>query len=56
MSKKNTEGVKSKLVSWAQLAFLLPLKWEDNIREWTGVEFDKPQRAEENRENAEKWL
>ena len=27
-------------------------KWEDNIREWTGVEFAKSQRVVENRE---KW-
>ena len=27
-------------------------KWEDNIREWTGLEFCKSQRAVENRE---KW-
>ena len=27
-------------------------RWEDNIREWTGLEFDKSQRAVENRE---KW-
>ena len=27
-------------------------RWEDNIREWTGLEFDKSQRAKENRE---KW-
>ena len=27
-------------------------RWEDNIREWTGLEFAKPQRAVENRE---KW-
>ena len=27
-------------------------RWEDNIREWTGVEFAKSQRAVENRE---KW-
>ena len=26
--------------------------WEDNIKEWTGLEFDKTQRAGENRE---KW-
>ena len=26
-------------------------KWEDNIREWTGLEFGKSQRALENREN-----
>ena len=25
--------------------------WEDNIREWTGLEFAKSQRAVENREN-----
>ena len=27
-------------------------KWEDNIREWTGLEFAKSQRAVEN---MEKW-
>ena len=27
-------------------------KWEDNIREWTGLEFTKSQTAVENRE---KW-
>ena len=27
-------------------------RWEDNIREWTGLEFDKSQRVVENRE---KW-
>ena len=27
-------------------------RWEDNIREWTGLEFGKSQMAEENRE---KW-
>ena len=26
-------------------------KWEDNIREWTGLEFAKSQRVVENREN-----
>ena len=26
--------------------------WEENIREWTGLEFGKPQRAVQNRE---KW-
>ena len=31
-------------------------RWEDNIREWTGAEFDKSQRAVENRENGENWL
>ena len=25
-------------------------RWEDNIREWTGLEFDKSLRAAENRE------
>ena len=25
-------------------------RWEDNIREWTGLEFAKSQRAVENRE------
>ena len=27
-------------------------RWEDNIREWTGLDFGKSQKAEENRE---KW-
>ena len=27
-------------------------RWEDNIREWTGLEFAKTQRAVENRD---KW-
>ena len=31
-------------------------KWKDNIREWTGLEFDKSQRAVENRKNGENWL
>ena len=30
--------------------------WEDNIREWTGLEFAKSQRAVENRENRGNWL
>ena len=29
-------------------------RWEDNIREWTGLEFGKSQRAVENREKMEK--
>ena len=28
----------------------------DNIREWTGLEFGKFQRAVENREDGENWL
>ena len=31
-------------------------RWEDNIREWTGPEFAKSQRAVENRENGGNWL
>ena len=31
-------------------------KWEDNIREWTGLEFAKSHRTEENRENGGNWL
>ena len=32
--------------------------WEDNIREWTGLEFAKSQKAAENRrrKNGENWL
>ena len=29
-------------------------RWEENIREWTGLEFGKSQRAVENREKVEK--
>ena len=32
-------------------------RWEDNIKEWTGLEFAKSQKAVENREkNGENWL
>ena len=31
-------------------------RWEDNIREWTGLEFGTSQRAVENRENGENLL
>ena len=32
------------------------MRWEDNIREWTGVEFAKCKRAVENRENWRKLV
>ena len=31
-------------------------RWEDNTREWTGLEFAKSQRAVQNRENGGNWL
>ena len=31
-------------------------RWEDNIREWTGLEFAKSQRAVENRETWRKLV
>ena len=31
-------------------------RWKGNIKEWTGLEFAKSQRAVENRENWKKWL
>ena len=31
-------------------------RWEDNIRDWTGLEFAKSQRAVENREKLEKTV
>ena len=31
-------------------------RWEDNIREWTGLEFAKSQRAVENREKLRKLV
>ena len=32
------------------------MRWEDNIREWTGLEVGMSQRAVENREEWRKWL
>ena len=32
------------------------MRWEDNIRQWTGLEFAISQRAVENRENGGNWL
>ena len=31
-------------------------RWKDNIREWTGLEFGRSQRAVENRKNGGNWL
>ena len=31
-------------------------RWEDNIREWTGLEFGKSQRSVGNKENGGNWL
>ena len=31
-------------------------RWEDNIREWTGLEFGKSKRAVENREKMEELV
>ena len=31
-------------------------RWENNIKEWTSLEFGKSQRAVENGENGENWL
>ena len=31
-------------------------RWEDNIREWTGLEFGKSQRAVENRDTWRKLV
>ena len=31
-------------------------RWEDNIREWTGLEFATSQRAVENRKDGRNWL
>ena len=31
-------------------------RWEDNIREWTGLEFGKSRRAVENREKRRKLV
>ena len=39
-------------VKWGRRQGRQRKRWEDNIREWTGLEFAKSQRAMENRE---KW-
>ena len=31
-------------------------RWEDNIREWTGLEFGKSKRTEENKEKRRKLV
>ena len=31
-------------------------RWEDSIREWTGLEFGKSQKAAENKENTRKLV
>ena len=31
-------------------------RWKDNIREWTGLDFAKSQKAVDNRENGGNWL
>ena len=31
-------------------------RWEDIIREWTGLEFAKSQRAVDNKENGGNWF
>ena len=31
-------------------------RWEDNVREWTGLEFAKSRRAVENRANGDNWM
>ena len=31
-------------------------RWEENIREWTGLEFGRSQRAVENRKNGGNWF
>ena len=36
-------------VKWGRRQGRQMKRWEDNIREWTGLEFDKSQRAVENR-------
>ena len=43
-------------VKWGRRQGRQRKRWEGNIREWTGLEFGKPQRAVENRENGENWL
>ena len=39
-------------IKWQRKQGRQKKRWKDNIREWTGMEFTKSQRAVENRE---KW-
>ena len=48
-------SMKSTRNTCEERAFLFWRKrWEDNVREWTGLEFAKSQRAVENRKKIEK--
>ena len=40
-------------VNWGRRQGRQRKRWEDNIREWTGLEFGRSQRAVENREKLE---
>ena len=43
-------------VKWGRRQGRQRKMWEDNIREWTGLEFAKSQGAVENRKNGGNWL
>ena len=44
-------------VKWGRRQGIQRKRWEDNIREWTGLKFAKFQRAVANRKkNGENWL
>ena len=52
ISKENVPGSKRSIYGYILFLPCQRKRWEDNIREWTGLEFGKFQRAVENRE---KW-
>ena len=58
MREREQKGDRSKVGRDLYLLFLIikGKRWEDNIREWTGLEFGKSQRAVENREKCRKLL
>ena len=43
-------------VKWGKRQGRQRKRWEDNIREWTGLKFSKSQKAVENGEKWENWL
>ena len=43
-------------VKWGRRRGRQRKRWEDNFREWTGLEFAKSQRTVKNREIWRKWL
>ena len=50
------ETILQSTVTWERRQGRRKKRWEDNIKEWTDLEFTKFQKAVENRENGGNWL